>query len=530
LEKLLGVTSLAFIPMMVGMACVADTLVLTVFGDKWAPSIRPLIIMSFCLPFGFSFTALRFSTLVLGLIGVIALFALLRELKVDTKIALIGALTLAVNPLYFELSNSFMTDVPFISMVLVAVYFLVRGFQRDSSLHLGIGLGITFLAILIRQFSLVVLLGFALAYPIKKGFTFANFAKVIGLVLLGALVHILYQYWLIHSGRTPAIDLHTVPDIYPPTLLNSAKKSTVALIYIGFFVLPFVTVFLSTKIQWIRNTKFKYVGLGLVACIVILLGFLWATNQKLPLIGNVLMDSGLGPLTLRDTYNLKLNLPIIPEGAAILWGVMTFLSALAAGVSIYLIGRATYQAWCNFNLKDSRAYTASYALLAVMALSYLAILLLFVARYTLFDRYFLLFLPLVILLIGTLFKDQSIQRGKNVIPIILIVIYGVFSVGATHDFLEWNRTRWVALNDLVQSDKISPRKIDGGYEFNGWFLYDAKYKQSPTKSWWWVDDDEYVLTSGPLPGYTEVKRYPVNRWLKLTASDIIVLRRIPQTN
>lgn len=484
----------------------------------------------FCLPFGFSFTALRFSTLVLGFIGVVALYALLRELKADSKPALIGALTLAVNPLYFGLSNSFMTDVPFISLILVAVYFLMRGLQRDSSLHIGVGLAITFLAILIRQFSLVILLGFALAYPIKKGFTFVNLAKVTGLVLSGALLHIIYQYWLIHSGRTPVFDLHTLPNLSPPSLLNSAKKATVALIYVGFFVLPFVTVFLSTKIQGIRNTKFKYIWIGLIAYVVILLGFLWTTNQKLPLIENILMDSGLGPLTLRDTFNLKLNIPIIPEGAAILWDVMTFLSVLSLGASLYLIGRATYQAWGNFKLPNARAYAASYALIAVMGVAYLAILLLVVARYTLFDRYLLLFLPIVVVLIGSLFMGESIQRGKNVIPIILIVMYGVFSVGATHDFLEWNRTRWVALNDLVQSDKISPRKIDGGYEFNGWFLYDAKYKQSPTKSWWWVDDDEYVLTSGPLPGYTEVKRYPVNRWLKLTASDIIVLRRIPQTN
>jgi O-antigen/teichoic acid export membrane protein len=46
LDKLLGVTSLAFIPMMVGMACVADTLVMTFFGAKWAASILPLVIMS----------------------------------------------------------------------------------------------------------------------------------------------------------------------------------------------------------------------------------------------------------------------------------------------------------------------------------------------------------------------------------------------------------------------------------------------------------------------------------------------------
>ena len=44
--KLLGVTSLAFVPMLVGLACIADTLVLTVLGSQWELSILPLKIMS----------------------------------------------------------------------------------------------------------------------------------------------------------------------------------------------------------------------------------------------------------------------------------------------------------------------------------------------------------------------------------------------------------------------------------------------------------------------------------------------------
>ena len=64
-EKLLGVTSLAFIPMMVGMACVADTLVLTVFGDKWAASILPLIIMS--LGMAFRMLALQLKTVLMSM-------------------------------------------------------------------------------------------------------------------------------------------------------------------------------------------------------------------------------------------------------------------------------------------------------------------------------------------------------------------------------------------------------------------------------------------------------------------------------
>lgn len=483
----------------------------------------------FCLPFGFSFTALRFSTLALGLIGVIALYALIRQFKVDDKISLFGALTMAVNPIYFGLANSFMSDIPFVSIVLVAMYFLVRGLQNDSTLHIVIGLIITYFAILIRQFSLVILLGFALAYPVKKGFTFVNLAKVTCLVVLGAMLHILYQYWLIHTGRTPATDVHTIPYMYQPSIVNSAKKATVGLIYIGFFVLPFIAAIWPSKFQSLMSKKSKYFLLAILAYVVLLLGFLWVTRQQLPLLGNILMDSGLGPLTLRDTFNLKLNIPVVPHGVSIGWSVITFFSVIAIGATIYFVGISTYDAWIKYKKTKSRETVAYFFVLGI-ALSYLAILLIVVARFTFFDRYLLLFLPLAILLMTKIKLEQPlITPVRYIIPSILIVIYATFSIGATHDFLEWNRTRWMALDELMSVNRVSPRKIDGGYEFNGWFLYDANYKQSSKKSWWWVEDDEYVLATGPLPGYVEFKRYPVYRWLRLTASHIIVLRRVPRS-
>lgn len=59
IERLLGVISLAFVPMMVGLASISDTLVLTVFGEKWAPSILPLIIMSLGMVLRMNTTLIR---------------------------------------------------------------------------------------------------------------------------------------------------------------------------------------------------------------------------------------------------------------------------------------------------------------------------------------------------------------------------------------------------------------------------------------------------------------------------------------
>ncbi len=68
----------------------------------------------FCLPFGFSFTALRVSTLVLGLVGILATYGIVRQLGAGARFALLAAALVAGNPLYFALANTFMTDVPFL--------------------------------------------------------------------------------------------------------------------------------------------------------------------------------------------------------------------------------------------------------------------------------------------------------------------------------------------------------------------------------------------------------------------------------
>jgi hypothetical protein len=61
----------------------------------------------FGVPFGFSFTALRVSTLVLGLLGVLLSYGLLREVEASPPLAMLGALVIAVNPLYFSLQSTF---------------------------------------------------------------------------------------------------------------------------------------------------------------------------------------------------------------------------------------------------------------------------------------------------------------------------------------------------------------------------------------------------------------------------------------
>jgi Dolichyl-phosphate-mannose-protein mannosyltransferase len=100
---------------------------------------------------GFSFVALRLSTVVLAWAGLVAFFLTLRELGIHKSLAALGTLTLWCNPVFFVLSHSFMTDVPFVSLMNAALLGYVRWVKHGRTWDLGLGSVLARLAFLIRQ-------------------------------------------------------------------------------------------------------------------------------------------------------------------------------------------------------------------------------------------------------------------------------------------------------------------------------------------------------------------------------------------
>jgi hypothetical protein len=123
----------------------------------------------FCLPFGFSFTALRISTYVLALSGVCGIYLTARELGTARRDALLGAAALGVYPVYFMLSVTYMTDVGAVAFLIWAGYAFVRAVRAQSTGWLLAAAALTTLSLGVR---------------------------VVGVVLPGAMVMVL----LLHAG------------------------------------------------------------------------------------------------------------------------------------------------------------------------------------------------------------------------------------------------------------------------------------------------------------------------------------------
>ena len=485
----------------------------------------------FCLPSGFSFTALRFSTLVLGLMGVLFSYALLREARAAASIAFLGALVVAVNPLYVVLSHSFMTDVPFFSLAVASAFFLARGLRPTSRRDYAVGIAFAVVATLVRQVGVVIPVAFAGAYLVRarggalRWRTIAR-AALPAVVVFGTLV--LYRMWLAaYVGLPELYDARSdVSVVLTRSALehvgNAAWGGYVTLVYLGLFLLPFsvVVLLLRRKDPLGHRARFLVLAFGLAVVGVAIAVY---RGEFMPLTGNILFDLGLGPSTLRDVHILELDhLPSAP-GAA--WVTLTTLAimSIAVLVSHVLVGWNSALRWRG---SPQDALRTSFAVLVLSAgVLHLAPM----AGAGFFDRYMLILVPLGLAVVSQTTHVRGRRPGALCVGVGVAValLLGALSVAGTHDYLSWNRARWTAIHHLTEDVGIHPTEMDGGFEFNGYYLYDEKYEPRPDMSWWWVHGDTYVLAFGPMEGYDVARSYPFRRWLPIGEGEVLILRKAP---
>ena len=84
-----------------------------------------------------------------------------------------AALTLALNPIYFGLSCTFMTDVPFTVLLVLSILGLFLGLDTGRDRLLWMGFAAAFAALFVRQLALAVFLAFLVASPLRLGFVVA---------------------------------------------------------------------------------------------------------------------------------------------------------------------------------------------------------------------------------------------------------------------------------------------------------------------------------------------------------------------
>ncbi len=149
----------------------------------------------FCLPAGYSFSALRISTLVLFVVGLVAFRELALEHDLKRGTANLLTLCLASSPLVFKLSLTYLSDVPFLATTLVAVLFYTRALRGARWLDWLVAATAASATIFIRQFGMAILGGLALVWLFDRQ-RFARFGEY----FVGALFPTMSTLWQLQQG------------------------------------------------------------------------------------------------------------------------------------------------------------------------------------------------------------------------------------------------------------------------------------------------------------------------------------------
>jgi hypothetical protein len=233
--------------------------------------------------------------------------------------------------------------------------------------------------------------------------------------------------------------------------------------------------------------------------------------------GNVVQEFGMGVPTLTGGSGAQ-----VPRFVPI---AVTALSALGAALAVLTLVTPARQWWLG-HLSEVRPWH-------LVLLSGVGILNFGPAAfsyYIFFDRYLLIFLPL---LLGSIVaagagRWKAFGPSCTVISVVVLAAYLAFGVAATHDYLEWNRVRWVAAADLERRLNLAPSEVDGGWEYN--CLYECRERVQTGRlhqpgATGLVDgsDRQARLAFRPLPRHEIVSHRDCAHWLPWGESRIYLL-------
>ena len=456
------------------------------------------------LVFGFSFVTLRFSTLALSLLATCALYLILRELDARPRVALLGALTVAANPVVLLLSSSFMTDVPFVASTLLALLCYTRAMRRGQMHLVWFGGAWACVAFLDRQIALVTPLA---ALPLLMPRPRSGPKRSAVLLALGATwAAMLVCSLAMMSLVKPTGEMMKLVDRLTYVLSIPLTKYLIYNLYIlstiAFYALPALLAMATVRRLWRRPALFV-VTLSLAA---IMLGFI----GEIPV-----------PLRAGNTWTLVevggsrglINGLLPQSGGTTVEIVLRGAGLFAFGLALMSLTRPdshsprarrtayTLRPVCRLLLDAVNAISTTPRIPLVIYL--IAYLVLANVLWMYNDRYLIVLLPVVVAL-----ALGGRQHGAEAprLAWIAMAIFATVAVVGTRDALRFNqgvRDSWQALVD----SGVRPSDIDAGYAWTGWWLYahpEHLAKGLTVQDVPWITSKRrptYVLSKSALAGY-----------------------------
>lgn len=480
--------------------------------------------------FGFSFGALRLSTLAVAMLGGVGMYGLCRELGVGPRRAAMVVATYLFNPLVYVLANTFMTDIHFASWALLAVWAYVRGLRTSSGGWLLSGSALCSVAVLVRQQGLLIAVAVAVGSAIEgRRAILSRLSTVTRIMLLPALALGGYLAWaLLIRGGIPAAQggfLRAVESAGIAGVLSRLwSVPFIQLSMLGLAAVPLL-VGLSPRGLRLTTTRASLIASGIVLMSV-LVSFAVFTFQRrsVPYASSFLTDVGLGPQSLVGAR------PRLVGGHGRL--VLSVIAVGAACVLILLMVRRLGMS----RAKAPGAWTTGPGIVTSVLIGQVAGSLLpslyFGHGDGTLDRYLVPGIAFGLVLAGWATRDIA----TRVVPsIAVLAVAGFFAVVGTRDYLNHEAAVWRTADSMVATG-VGRDKIDGGPAWTGWRVSDGSFLQHTPRTQegpWWLTlfapltDSTFVISDSPAnrPGYRRTDSVAYDDWLHVGPDFIYVFRR-----
>ena len=417
--------------------------------------------------FGFSFTTIRLSMLVVSIATAFLSHRVMVLCGINDWNATAGTLALVLSPLFLPLGMTFMTDVPGFFCIVLCFYACLRALQAETD-NAAIA-WICFAAVTnaiggtVRQ---IAWLGVLVMVPS----TLWLLRRRPRLIAVGAFIYvacIAFIYgalrWfhlqpnsvregLIQGTLTPRTPFHAIW-----TLLFSVPELALLLLPLLLCFVPAVPLRNRRAVQLLAAGGLAWVAFASVVA------YRQQQDWILPYFSSYISVYGIMQVDLpHGTTPVVLN-----YGSRL---VLTCLTALAmiCFVAVVAVRERTGPTTpaSVLNSRSCISWRDLGVLLVPVTLSYFVLLLPRAAFQTIYDRYFL---PLMLLAMIPVLRcyQERVQPRLPVAVALPIALYAAFAVAGTHDYFSRARASQAAIREL-RSRGIPPLAIDGGWEYNGW--------------------------------------------------------------
>jgi hypothetical protein len=424
--------------------------------------------------FGFSFSVVRFSVLLVAAATVYLLHRILVQCGINEGNATIGTLTFALSPLYLPLAFSFMSDAAGLFSLMLCFYLCLRALQATTN---------------------------------KSAFNWLLFALISNLITgtvrqtswLGVIVIVPSAFWLLRNRRPSPIKAallwfatvllifacvewfqhqpYTLQDGSLDYIRNRQPLGEVIKNFVRFglstplLLLPVLLAFLSRS--WLQTRKARIAScIACGALVAVILAVIHDYRH-----GNLLF--GLAPFSMNYVTNRGLiDIPAIGTRPVVLGPavqvILTFLVFAAAFACVACIYGAP--ARINGSMPSTKDRIASSRdicfLFAPFTIAYCGLLLpRGLGDYLLYDRYVL---PLVVVALIAVLRiyQQKVAARLPLRSILCLFLVAAYSVAAMHDLYAMERARLAAI-DKLRAAGLPRTSYYGGFEYDGWTQIDT---------------------------------------------------------